>query len=106
MLFRSGIAPRTEWKSGDIWLRREFTLTAGHLTSINLQVYHDEDVEVYINGELAARASGYTVDYVLKEIKQQAKTSLRNGKNLIAVHCHQTGGGQGVDVGLVDVIRR
>lgn len=101
-----GISPRTDWRTGDIWMRREFTLTAGHISNLQVQAYHDEDIEVYINGALAAKASGYTTSYVLINMRQAAKTALRNGKNLIAVHCHQTGGGQGVDVGLVDVFNR
>jgi hypothetical protein len=101
-----GITPRTEWKSSDIWMRREFNLPTGFFSNLQLQLYHDEDVEVYINGVLAARSSGYTTDYILVNIKHAAKTALRNGRNLIAVHCRQTAGGQGIDVGIVNVFAR
>ena len=50
----------TTWDTPDIWLRREVTLPAGTDPSrIQLRVYHDEDVEIYIDGVLAARQSGY-----------------------------------------------
>jgi hypothetical protein len=32
-----------------------------------------------------------------------AKAAPKPGKNLIAVHCHQTGGGQYVDIGFVKI---
>ena len=44
---------RTEWKTPDIWLRREFDWPAGKTAHPVLSVYHDEDVEIYINGVLA-----------------------------------------------------
>ena len=36
-------------------------------------------------------------------IYANAKAALKPGKNMFAVHCHQTEGGQDVDVGIVDV---
>ena len=38
------------------------------------------------------------------EITPAAAATLKPGRNLIAIHCHQTGGGQYLDAGLVDLI--
>ncbi|HVV71673.1 MAG TPA: LamG-like jellyroll fold domain-containing protein, partial [Verrucomicrobiae bacterium] len=96
---------RTAWNSGDIWLRRTFNpggLTSQQLTNLAFLVYHDEDVEVYLNGVLAATASGYTVSYVPLPVGAAGQAVLRtNATNELAVHCHQTAGGQYIDVGLV-----
>ncbi len=96
-----GAVVRTEWRSRDIWLRRAFTLPEADLQTLALLVHHDEDAEIYINGVLAARLGGFVSDYDEVAISQQARAALRPGKNVMAVHCHQTGGGQYVDVGIV-----
>ena len=51
----------------------------------------------------AARLTGYTTDYDAIPIAPAARASLRPGKNVLAIHCHQTRGGQYVDAGLVEV---
>ena len=95
---------RTEWKSSDIWLRRSFTMPAGSYQNLQLDCIHDEDVEIYLNGVLAARASGYTGDYETLPLSPAARAALKLGEtNTLAVHCHQTTGGQYVDVGIADV---
>ena len=96
-----GIIPNTTWSTPDIWLRREFTLTAEDLPGIKLQIFHDEDVEIYLNGALAVKLSGYITDYDEFEISKEALATLRPGTNTIAAHCHQTTGGQGIDVGIL-----
>jgi hypothetical protein len=96
-----GIYANTTWDTTDIWLRREFTLKAEDLSGIKLQIFHDEDVEVYLNGVLAAKLSGFITDYDDFEISKEAAAALQLGRNMIAVHCHQTTGGQGVDVGIL-----
>ena len=73
----------------------------------NLQFYsaHDEDVEIYVNGILASSEPGFTTSYVaLWTSARAALALLKPGATVSwAVHCHQTTGGQNIDVGLVDV---
>jgi hypothetical protein len=96
-----GIYLNTTWDTADIWLRREFTLKTEDLSGIKLQIFHDEDVEVYLNGALAVKQTGFITDYDDYEISKEAAVSLQPGRNTIAVHCHQTTGGQGIDVGIM-----
>jgi hypothetical protein len=98
-----GSVVRTEWNSPDIWLRREITVPDGAWQDLHWMVHHDEDAEIYVDGVLAAQISGYVAEYEPVSIRSQARKLLTPGKHLIAVHCHQTGGGQYIDVGLVDV---
>ncbi len=102
-----GAVVKTIWRTGDIWLRREITMPAGDQQNLQLFVYHDEDVEVYVNGILAASESGFINDYQPLEMTRTARALLKPGAKItLAVHCHQTQGGQGVDVGLVNVTER
>ncbi len=95
-----GSVVRTTWNTSDIWLRREFTMPEGRFDNLHLMLHHDEDAEVYINGVLAARVSNFTGAYDLTPLTPEARAALRPGRNTIAVHCHQTNGGQYIDVGL------
>jgi hypothetical protein len=105
--FGGGGAPNTEvrtrWNSSDIWMRREIEMPSSIADNIALNVYFDEDIVVYINGVQAASAGGFVTDYSLVPLSKQGKAALKPGKNLIAVHCHQTSGGQYIDLGIVEV---
>ncbi|GAA5118217.1 hypothetical protein GCM10023212_08390 [Luteolibacter yonseiensis] len=94
---------RTEWKSDDIWLRRTVTLPDTLPSGIGIIAHHDEDIEVYINGVLAAGATGFNEGYEIIPFTKDGKAAIKPGKNVIAVHCHQTGGGQYVDVTIADI---
>src|SRR5436190_6196718 len=69
-----GVVVNTNWATRDIWLRREVTLPARgfDLSSLQLLVFHDEDVEVYFDGVLAAREAGFLRDYEPLEIRPEA----------------------------------
>ena len=94
----------TEWNTSDIWLRRIFTLpnlTAEQIEQLVLRDYHDDDVEVFINGVSAYKAGGYVAGYESKAITPEAKKAIvPGGENVIAIHCHQNMGGQYIDAGL------
>jgi hypothetical protein len=99
-----GAIVRTEWNTADIWLTREFAMPAGKWDNLQLRLHHDEDAEVYLNGVLAAQVPGFATDYDQVPIRPEARKALKPGdENFLAVHCHQTTGGQYIDVGLVDV---
>jgi len=95
----------TTWNTPDIWLCREIEMPAGPWHDLQLWIHHDEDAEVYINGVLALETSGYTGEYEAVPMTKAGKAAVRPGRNLIAVHCHQTTGGQYIDVGIVDVVQ-
>ncbi len=99
-----GAVRNTEWHTDDIWLRREFTLPQKTFPHLQFYSAHDEDVEIYVNGILASSEPGFTTSYVPLDIRPAALALLKpGGAVLVAVHCHQTTGGQNIDVGLVDV---
>jgi hypothetical protein len=91
----------TTWKTDDIWIRRTFVVPSVDVSKLKILLYHDEDAEVYFNGVLAAKEPGYFNDYATVDIFDSAKKLLAPGAKItVSVHCHQTQGGQGIDLGL------
>ncbi|MHC4298613.1 MAG: glycoside hydrolase family 2 protein [Planctomycetota bacterium] len=101
-----GAVVRTEWSGPEIWIRRTFELENTRFSRPQLSIHHDEDAEVYINGQLVAELKNYTSSYIRVTLDEKARKALRTGTNLIAIHCRQTTGGQYIDAGLVDVIEQ
>ena len=97
-----GSTVRTEWRTSDIWLRRSFELPADFKPKdLSLLLHHDEDAEIYINGQLVAQVEGYASEYITVPLDEKGAGALRPGTNLLAIHCHQTTGGQFIDAGIV-----
>jgi len=97
----------TKWDTPDIWIRRTVTLPKKNLKDLVIVAYHDEDMEVYVNGVLACTEAGYMNGYIPFDILPAALKLLKPGATItLAVHCHQTDGGQGIDVGFGVVKRR
>lgn len=95
----------TRWDSPDIWLRCEINLpTDFGKSGVWLDLHHDESVEIFVNGLPLLERKGYVTDYERIHLSPGQISLFEPGKkNVIAVHCHQTGGGQYVDVGLMDL---
>jgi hypothetical protein len=91
----------TPWTSPDIWLRREVELPDTKAEDLLGWMSHDDDAEVYVNGVLALRASGASSTYEDFSFNPRARRVMKSGKNLIAIHCRNTGGEQYIDFGFV-----
>ena len=96
-----GAKVRTVWNTKKIWIRRAFDLPGDVPQRIALRIHHDEDADVYCNGVRVAQCGGYTTQYETREI---SPTALRPGRNVIAIHCRQTDGGQYIDAGLDAIV--
>jgi beta-galactosidase len=94
----------TLWRTRDIWLRRTIVLKSVPKKAA-LLIHHDEDAEVYVNGTQVATLKGYVTKYKVEPLTAKQRAALRAGKNVVAVHCRQTGGGQFIDVHVVDADR-
>lgn len=93
----------TKWTNSHIYIRKNFDLKDLNLTDISklkMQVFYDEDCEIYINGVLAASLPEYTNRYKYVDISTAALATIKPGKpNLVAIKCSQTRGGQFIDLG-------
>ena len=92
----------TLWETGEIWVRREFTLN-GSLPNVPLYLIysHDENFELYLNGKkLVDTGYDYKNNVVLPLTDDLRKLLIENGKNLIAAHCTNKVGGAYVDFGI------
>ena len=89
----------TTWASRRIWLRKTFELTSIP-NKPALLIHHDEDAKVYLNGKLVASLEGYSTDYSVVLIEKD-RDALKEGRNVMAVTCGQSTGGQFIDVHLI-----
>jgi hypothetical protein len=110
--WQTGLAPfgdgrsktGTTWVGKDIWVRRKFSITALPTGRLMLKTYHDDDIEVYLNGKRISRQRGANGDYELLALTDDAKASLMIGENVLAMHCKNTGGGSWLDAGLSEEV--
>ena len=107
--WKNGIAPfgdnnstdKTSWRTKDIWVRRVFDLKQLNFNKLYLKISHDDNVEVYLNGEKIYNKTGWIHKFEYIEINDAVKKDLKAGKNVLAIHCANTAGGSHLDAGLV-----
>jgi len=100
-----GYMVNTKWETPYIYMRKNVTfsdLSSTDINNLRIQIFYDEDTEIYINGILAASTQGYVNKYVYIDINKDALSSIKPGQpNLIAVKCKQTTGAQFIDLGFI-----
>jgi serine/threonine protein kinase/tetratricopeptide (TPR) repeat protein len=82
------VAPRLK----DVWLRREFELAEVPKGKLAFLVNRDEDAEVFLNGIQAAAAADWTDAEVLLPCSERGSAALRQGRNMLAIHCQDADG--------------
>lgn len=75
--WKKGKAPFTDqreeagtlWNTDELWLRREFDLAdLADLNKLNLKIRHDDNIEVYLNGEQVYTLEGWVHRFTYVEI--------------------------------------
>ena len=98
----------TVWNTSRIYLRKKYkfdNMTREQIDALKLQIFYDEDVQVWINGIQVVNQPGYVSNYRIFEISQEAKNSIIPGQdNLITVECRHRTGGRFIDLGFAYVV--
>ena len=89
----------TIWNTKDLWVRRVFNLDKTDFNKLFLKLQHDDNVEVYLNGNEVYDNTGWTGKYKYIPLKNE---NLKKGKNVLAIHIANTAGGSFLDAGIVN----
>lgn len=92
---------KTQWGEEYIWVRRYIDVPDGlPEKSVYLEYSHDDDVAIYINGQLVVEADG-AKKHLFEKIPAKVLASLKPGRNLIAAYCNNRVGNGLLDFGLL-----
>jgi hypothetical protein len=94
------VTARTRWNSADIYLRTSVTVPPDGMGRATLRVFHDDDIEIYVNGEPLLARDAYVSDYVDVPLAPDQVALFTPGENVVCVHCCNSHGPQFVDVGI------
>jgi len=92
----------TPWNTRDIWIRRTVEMKPGKFDGLHFLIVNDDAATIYINGRLAATFTAPRHSYYTPPMEEQAFRLLKPGRNVIAVHCDNTGGPGYIDVSIFD----
>ena len=93
---------KTVWTSKNIWVRRAFILNDLNINRLFLKLHHDDNVEVYLNGELVYSCNCWNNKPQYFPLTDATKNKLVKGENILAIHCANTAGGAFLDAGLLN----
>ena len=102
---KTGIETHTDWgKAARLYARRTFTLDEAPAADgewrLGLDLLHDEEALVYLNGRRIAFVGGYNKTYDPIRLPVTLDV-LQKGENTLAVMVHNTEWGACFDLGLI-----
>ncbi|MCF7732892.1 MAG: hypothetical protein K9N23_14480 [Akkermansiaceae bacterium] len=98
--FGNGNGSRTDWKTPEIYFRKTFEYDGGVLKQGAVVIRHNDNTEIYINGQEILGVRG-SKGYYLCLATEKLRAALKKGTNTIAVHSHEGGQGQWVDLAIL-----
>ena len=107
---RSNVASvGTKWSGSNNWLfvRKTFNIDdPDELKNAMLQldVFYDDDVKIYLNGNLIFSDSKWVDEFVTRTVSTINKSYFRKGENVLAISLNQHTGGRYIDCGLSAII--
>ena len=101
-----GAKPKTNWDTKEIYLRRVFILKEVPDENLEMDIFYDEDPEIYVNGVQIFKTEGYSRGYDRVLIrKEDVKKAFKKGENVIAVGCKNKNGGAMIDLGFYSELK-
>ena len=94
-----GIKINTEWNSKELWAQATFLLESIP-DKLRLSLIHDEDTEIFLNGQLVLRENGVLGNYKEFDADKKFLSALQTGRNVVTAAVRQTKGGQSFDFGV------
>ena len=95
------VTARTRWNTADIYLRTVVDVPEGGLAEASVRYFHDDDLEIFVNGEPLLTRSGYTIEYEDAPLApDQTALFVPGRRSVVCVHCRNHAGAQFVDVGI------
>jgi hypothetical protein len=98
--FANGDRAQTEWKTPEVYFRKTFHYDGCGLKHGCVVIGHNDSTEVYINGGKILGVTG-SRGYTMHLLTEQLQKALKKGANTIAVHSHEGGSGQFIDLALL-----
>ena len=92
--------PRHEWKTPEIYFRQKFTFDGHSLKHGGVVIRHNDSTEIYLNGEKIVGVKG-SKGYYLIIVTEELQKIMKKGSNTLAVHSHEGGQGQWIDLAIL-----
>jgi hypothetical protein len=99
-----GSNSQTPWTSREIWIRRTVELAAVNIHQLRLLAKYDDNADIWLNGKQLFTADCCESSYREVTTPIEDNHLLKPGKNVLAIHCVNTGGPGFIDAGLYDML--